>query len=85
VASPVSDWLLPDVKELQSIIERQCSDPAINLAVFPNTPVSHFWSASPFNGYSDYAYVWVVYFGNGGAGYGNRDLSQFVRLVRSGQ
>jgi hypothetical protein len=79
------DWRLPNIKELGSIVERQCVDPAINLAVFPAAPSSHFWSGSPYAG--DSYSAWGVYFyygyGNGsGKGYG---FSSYVRLVRGGQ
>ena len=78
-----TDWRLPNVKELSSIVEERCYDPAINLAVFPNTPSSYFWSASP-HGYSSYG-AWYVAFSNG-AGYGSdRSYNYHVRLVRSGQ
>ena len=78
-----TDWRLPNVKELSSIVEERCYDPAINLAVFPNTPSSYFWSASP-NGYSS-GYAWVVSFSNGYANDYNRSSYNRVRLVRSGQ
>jgi len=77
-----SDWRLPNFKELQSIIERQCLDPAINLAVFPNTPSWKFWSASPSSGGG----AWNVAFNYGFAGnYDRTSHYVFVRLVRSGQ
>ena len=79
-----TDWRLPTVKELPSIVEERCFDPAINLAVFPNTPSSGFWSASPYNHTSNSA--WGVYFLSGWA-YGSRrgGGDYHVRLVRSGQ
>lgn len=78
-----TDWRLPTVKELPSIVEERCFDPAINLTVFPNAPSSYFWSASPFGVSSNRA--WEVYFGNGRAFYGNCYDYHHVRLVRSGQ
>ncbi len=78
-----TDWRLPNVKELSSIVEERCYAPAINLAVFPNTPSSGFWSASPGGDSSDVA--WYVSFYYGYAYYGYRSDGYHVRLVRSGQ
>ena len=43
-----SDWRLPNVKELASIVELACSEPAIDLAAFPG-PLGGFkvWTSSP--------------------------------------
>ena len=41
-------WHLPSAAELQSILEYQCANPAINSSVFPNTPSSWYWSSSAF-------------------------------------
>ncbi len=57
------DWRLPNLKELASIVEDACEDPAIDSGVFPITPSSEFWSASP----TDYSYTaWTVDFEDGG-------------------
>ena len=78
-----SDWRLPNIKELGSIVERQCADPAINLSVFPGTTASGFWSGSPYAGNSDYACYVNFYYGFGTVGY---TVSNYdVRLVRGGQ
>jgi Protein of unknown function (DUF1566) len=82
--SGFSDWRLPNVKELTSIVEGSCYSPSINVSLFPNTPSRSFWSSS---GYArDSWFAWSVYFDEGYAYYsdGKRD-NKNVRLVRSGQ
>ena len=76
-------WALPDKRELQSLVERGCYNPAVNSNVFPNTPASGYWSSSSVAGYGD---------GGRGVhfdyGYGTRDLKggdHYVRLVRARQ
>jgi hypothetical protein len=78
-----SDWRLPNIKELSSIIEQRCYNPAINLSVFPATPGSYFWSSSPDADGSEVA--WNVDFGYGYADNNLRNFNLHVRLVRSGQ
>jgi hypothetical protein len=78
-----SDWRLPDIRALHSIVEQACVSPAINATVFPATPSTSFWSASPYAGSVDLA--WYVGFGSG---YGNpygKTNDLHVRLVRGGQ
>lgn len=42
-----SDWRLPNIKELSSIVERGCYEPSINGDVFADTPTIHFWANTP--------------------------------------
>ncbi|HRW65146.1 MAG TPA: IPTL-CTERM sorting domain-containing protein [Candidatus Competibacter sp.] len=79
-----SDWRLPSVKELQSIVETCGYDPAINRAIFPATPAIDFWSASTSGPYP--AFAWVVYFVDGGL-YADQKTDYYpaARLVRGGQ
>ena len=82
-ADGVSGWRLPNVKELRSIVERCRINPAINQQVFPDTPSSNFWSASPSAGASGYA--WRVSFSAGGGDWRDKSHNYRVRLVRGGQ
>ena len=79
-------WRLPNVKELSSIADRSREVPAIDVAAFPDTPATIFWSSSPYVGNA--YFVWSVDFrtGNGdhGAGHSN-GFEGHVRLVRVSQ
>ena len=79
-----SDWRVSDIKQLKSIIELACYGPAINLNIFPQTPSSWFWTASPdANYYYTEAYAWHVRFSNGDYDYSNKSRdNKYVRLVR---
>jgi hypothetical protein len=39
-----TDWRLPNIKELASLIEYQCRMPSINQTIFPLTTPSSYWS-----------------------------------------
>lgn len=72
------DWRLPNIKELNSIIEDQCN-PSINLTVFPQTQ-NVYWSSSP-NAYNSGS-SWSVGFNDGLSGFNNKNSNYFIRLVR---
>jgi hypothetical protein len=84
-----SDWRLPNIRELQTIVDRSRVNPAIDVAAFPNTPASsttYFW-ADTANAESR-GYAWRVSFSSGIANSGSSctaDCFNQVRLVRAGQ
>lgn len=53
-----SDWRLPNVNELESIVERRCYEPAINSYVFPSIATgSVYWSSTPSGEGRSHAYT----------------------------
>ncbi|WP_125784590.1 DUF1566 domain-containing protein [Pseudoalteromonas rubra] len=76
-----TDWYLPNVKELNSIVETACYNSAINQTVFPNTPSSNYWSNSPK--VNNYGYAWYVSFNYGGDNAYYKHYGLHVRLVRA--
>lgn len=73
-------WRLPAVRELGSLLEYQCTMPAINMKVFPATPAANFWSATPYAGYVNGA--WNVNFNDGVHDNSSKNFRLYVRLVR---
>jgi hypothetical protein len=76
-----TDWRLPTREELQSLVDYNRYNPAIDPELFPETPANYFWSSSPDA--SDPGYAWVVYFYHGYVHLYYRYSSAFVRAVRS--
>lgn len=50
------NWRLPSIKELATIAEVQCANPALNRLLFPNAPAVQVWSSSPYNLYPHYSW-----------------------------
>lgn len=76
------DWRLPNINELTTLVERACSEPAINTAVFPSTPAAVFWSATPST--SSGIEAWATSFKDGTDGPRNKGALHHVRLLRLG-
>lgn len=58
-----TNWRLPNIKELQSIVDESKSAPAL-YSVFPNVPsASQAWSSSPHAGFDTKS--WIVNFSSG--------------------
>ena len=80
-----NDWRLPLVRELAFITERQCQNPRVNLAVFPDTPPALYWSATLRPGSADNRSAYTIGFGTVGIELQPMDQRHHVRLVRHAQ
>ena len=77
-----SDWRLPNLKELSSIVDRGKYNPAIDTTYFPNTNSRWYWSSTVRADYTSYACY--VYFRYGNDRYDHRSNGSYVRCVRGG-
>ena len=79
-----SDWRLPTLQELQSIVDYTTYDPAIDVTSFPGTLPSGYWSSSQSQDPDTTQYALSVFFKNGNHGNANMLYGRYVRLVRGG-
>jgi hypothetical protein len=76
-----TDWRLPSVTELLSIVDTSTSNPSIDRMFLPQTLSDYyFWSSTPYAGPSGSA--WGVYFNNGYSDYNFVTIVYSVRCVR---
>lgn len=78
-----SDWRLPNIKELATIVELACYDVAINLSVFPSYLARTTWSSSPNASSANEA--WTLNLKTGSDDARDKDTIADVWLVRDGQ
>ena len=79
-----TDWRLPNIHELRSIVAYDRTNPAINIYVFPNTGLFGYWSSSPTFRTRPSARSIDFFFG---ADQAEEDHANplYVRLVRGGR
>ena len=76
----MSDWRVPTVDELKSIIEKKCRGPALNLEVFPDGSKLSNWTSSEVEGRNK---VWQMYITSGVAIKATKAVASALRLVRT--
>lgn len=78
-----SDWRLPTLVELGSILAFEYFNPAVNNVTYPSTANESYWSSTA--SLVEQNHRWVIGFGSGGVGfYGENAASFRVRCVRGG-
>lgn len=74
------DWQLPNVKELATVVERQCVDPAVNIELFPTSLAENYWTSTSSIDLPDHA--WAVAFYSGKNNLKSKLADLHLRLMR---
>ncbi len=74
------NWRLPNIKELQSIVDLAITNPAIDPTAFPATNADLYWSSTTFVDISERA--WQVGFDDGRVTHYDKSGGFYVRCVR---
>lgn len=77
-----TDWRLPNLKELVSLVQRACVEPAIDLTIFPATPSDSYWTSTPNTSADKTTEAWSVGFYNGRIESRDKQQDFYVRMVR---
>jgi hypothetical protein len=78
-----TDWRLPTIKELRSLVDYSRYNPAIDTTYFPNTAAWWYWSSTTLALYTNHAWVMYFYYGFDSTNYKYNYL--YARAVRGGQ
>ncbi len=75
-----SDWRLPNIKELATIVEKRCVDASVNSVLFPATSPENYWTSTTVSGNEGSA--WSIAFYSGKNNTKDKLLDLHVRFVR---
>jgi len=74
-----SDWRIPTINELRSIVNRDNSNPAIN-HIFLNNANEFFWSSTPYQ--QNKEKIWTIFFRDGVDYQSLKTDKAYIRCVR---
>ena len=78
-----SDWRLPNLKELGSIVDVYEYNPSIDSTAFPGTESDDYWSSTTKEGTATYAWHMKFFLG-GQTDTNDKTSNRYVRCVRGG-
>ncbi len=91
-----TDWRVPNIIELTTIVNYEASYPSTNDSIFPGADLSIYWSSTsnqnnelcppvpvPCNPLAEDLTAWAINFGDGSIQYGQKSSPRYVRCVRS--
>lgn len=79
-------WRIPTGRNLKTLLDHVCSNPAINQEVFPNTPTSNFWTSDGHMNSHGHNFYYFVDFAGGGSTGDHEDINEFlIRLMYPGK
>ena len=75
-----SDWRLPNINELMSIIDFTRDNPSIDSSIFPNTIATMTWWSSTTQAHNT-SRMWIIQFNNGNLTFSSKEGQNKVRCV----
>ena len=82
--STAGQWRLPNITELESLVDAGRSNPALPTGhPFTSVQSDYYWSSSTYSGYT--ASAWYVYMYDGYVNDVNKTYIYYVWPVRAGQ
>lgn len=77
------DWRLPNINELNSIVDYSSFNQSIDKSEFSNTKSANYWSSTTHSAYNDS--TWNIDFYYGLSDYTSKLAENYVRCVRGGE
>jgi hypothetical protein len=82
VLAGASDWRLPNIREMVSLVDSSRVRPSINTTAFPNAPLALFWSSTTLVNQTTRS--WTVDYTLGISSYNTKTDKLRLRCVRGG-
>ena len=80
-----TDWRLPNVRELRSLVDITRYSPSIDTIYFPAAKSSNYWSSTTQASTTTTVFAWRVLFTEGGVTTSDKSTMFYVRCVRGGK